>query len=202
MASSKKPVQEKKGNETKKKVTEGNSGKKGRNETNSSKTCNGTVSNSKIVPLQSSSSESQHKVEDGPEITKTPTSSSKSRKGKGQQKVKREREEEVAEKEDAKMNKFPMDRIKRIIRSEDSNLRISSEAIFLVNKATEKFLEKFCADSYACCVQDRKKSLGYKHLSSIVCKRRKYDFLSDFVPEKLKAEDALAVAKLTKSEAG
>ncbi|KAF3455019.1 hypothetical protein FNV43_RR05467 [Rhamnella rubrinervis] len=197
MASSRKPVPEKKSKETKKKASKGNIGK--RRDKKNSKTCNGTVSSKKALPVPSSSSDSQRETEDEVEITKTPSSSSKSRKGN--QKGKRGREEEVGEKENVKMHKFPMDRIRRIARSEDSDLRISTEAIFLVNKATEMFLEKFCGDAYASCVQDRKKSLSYKHLSTVVCKRRRYDFLSDFVPQKVTAEDALAEAKIIKSEA-
>lgn len=139
MASSRKPVPEKKSKETKKKANKGNNGK--RNDKKNSRTCNGTVSSKKASPIPSSSSESQRETEDEVEITKTPTSSSKSRKGN--QKGKAGREEEVGDKENVKMHKFPMDRIRRIARSEDSDLRISTEAIFLVNKATVIFLPRF-----------------------------------------------------------
>ncbi|TXG73869.1 hypothetical protein EZV62_002448 [Acer yangbiense] len=73
----------------------------------------------------------------------------------------------------------------------------------------EKFLEQFCEDAHAQCVKDRKKSLSYQHLgnlsfykASVVSKQRRYDFLSDFVPEKIKAEAALAESKLTEKEEG
>ncbi|KAL5552405.1 hypothetical protein UlMin_002581, partial [Ulmus minor] len=65
-----------------------------------------------------------------------------------------------------------MERIRRIVRSEDSDLRISYDAIFLVNKATEKFLEKFCEEAYTSSVKDRKKSIAYKHLHPLCPNRR------------------------------
>ncbi|XP_020214120.2 DNA polymerase epsilon subunit C [Cajanus cajan] len=93
--------------------------------------------------------------------------------------------------EEAKTNVFPMNRIRTMIKGEDPDMRVSQEALLAINNAVEKFLEQFTQDAYASCVQDRKKSLHYKHLAHVVSKQRRYDFLSDFVPEKVKAEDAL-----------
>ncbi|XP_043696697.1 DNA polymerase epsilon subunit 4-like [Telopea speciosissima] len=93
---------------------------------------------------------------------------------------------------------FPIHRIKRMIRSE-GDFRNTGEAIFLINKATEKFLESLAEDAYASCVQDRKKTVNYKHLSSVVSKTKRYDFLSDFVPEKIRAEDALEETRLAET---
>ncbi|XP_011044380.1 PREDICTED: DNA polymerase epsilon subunit C [Populus euphratica] len=97
---------------------------------------------------------------------------------------------------------FPMARIKRIINSEDTESLLNQDVVFLVNKATEKFLEQFSDEAYDYTVQDRKKSLAYKHLSTVVSKRRRFDFLSDFVPEKLNAKDALADRKLAMTGQG
>ncbi|KAM5584076.1 chromatin accessibility complex protein 1 [Rosa sericea] len=152
------------------------------------KTSNGAAAAAVRSP---SSKPQKSREQNGGKSTKTPTPKSK----KPQQNGKRVREEEVEEKEDVKSYTFPMERVKRIIRAEDSDLRISSDAVFLVNKATEKFLEKFSEDAHKCCVKDRKKALAYKHLSSVVCKQKRYEFLSDFVPEKIKAGDALAKRK-------
>lgn len=91
---------------------------------------------------------------------------------------------------------FPMNRISRIVKSEDPDIRISQEAVFLINKASEKFLEVFCKDAYACAFLDHKNQVWYKHLSSVVSKRRRFDFLADFVPEKVKAEDTSADASI------
>ncbi|KAI5391137.1 DNA polymerase II subunit B3-1 [Lathyrus oleraceus] len=100
-------------------------------------------------------------------------------------------EEEGVGEEEAKTNVFPMNRIRTIIKAEISDLRVSQEAILAINKAAEKFLEQLAQEAYACCAQDRKKYLSYNHLSNVVSKQRRFDFLSDFVPEKVKAEDAL-----------
>ncbi|XP_058729823.1 DNA polymerase II subunit B3-1-like [Vicia villosa] len=100
-------------------------------------------------------------------------------------------EEEGGGDEEAKTNVFPMSRIRTIIKAEISDLRVTQEAILAINKATEKFLEQLALEAYACCAQDRKKYLSYNHLSNVVSKQKRFDFLSDFVPEKVKAEDAL-----------
>ncbi|GJR29438.1 DNA polymerase epsilon subunit C [Tanacetum coccineum] len=55
----------------------------------------------------------------------------------------------------------------------------------------EKFLQLFATEAYASAFLDRKKQIDYKHLSSVVGKRKRFDFLADFVPEKVKAQDAL-----------
>ncbi|KAA8544027.1 hypothetical protein F0562_021796 [Nyssa sinensis] len=112
---------------------------------------------------------------------------------KGEKKKKKNREKKNKEKKNENaLYRFPMHRVNRIIKSEDSDTRITQEAVFLINKASEKFLELFCKEGYASSVLDRKKFVGYQHLSSVVSKRKRFDFLSDFVPEKVKAEDASA----------
>lgn len=178
MATPKKAIPPKKTKETKKP-----SSKKKDNNNNIKKTSNGSV-----AAVRSPSAKSQkNREQNGGKSTKTPTP--KSNKGK------RVREEEVEEKEDVKSYTFPMERIKRIIRAEDSDLRITSDAVFLVNKATvcsasqfsvlgfvflfistcfsfllqEKFLEKFSEDAHKCCVKDRKKAIAYKHLCKHLC---------------------------------
>ncbi|CAH8386646.1 unnamed protein product [Eruca vesicaria subsp. sativa] len=93
--------------------------------------------------------------------------------------------------EDAKMIRFPMNRIRRIMRSDNSAPQIMQDAVFLVNKATELFIEKFSEEAYGSSVKDKKKFIHYKHLSSVVSNEERYEFLADCVPEKLKAEVAL-----------
>ncbi|KAF8039811.1 hypothetical protein BT93_B2120 [Corymbia citriodora subsp. variegata] len=107
-----------------------------------------------------------------------------------------EREDGDESRDDSKLCIFPMNRIRTIAKSEESDLRINHEAYFVINKASEKFIEQLCEDAYAVtAARDRKRSFKYQHLSSLVCKWKRYDFLSDFVPEKMKAEDALAERK-------
>ncbi|KAJ4915158.1 hypothetical protein Rs2_00708 [Raphanus sativus] len=93
--------------------------------------------------------------------------------------------------EEAKMIRFPMTRIRRIMRSDNSAPQIMQDAVFLVNKATELFIERFSEEAYGSSVKDKKKFIHYKHLSSVVSNEERYEFLTDCVPEKLKAEVAL-----------
>ncbi|KAI3683498.1 hypothetical protein L1987_84003 [Smallanthus sonchifolius] len=122
--------------------------------------------------------------------------------------------DETEEKDGSLLYQIPMNRVSRIVKSEDP---ITQEAVYIINKASEKFLQMFTTEAYASAFLDRKKHIDYKHLwkfcafgtmnvegyyvansvifvvesASIVTKRRRFDFLTDFVPEKLKAEDAL-----------
>ncbi|KAG6570775.1 Chromatin accessibility complex 16kD protein, partial [Cucurbita argyrosperma subsp. sororia] len=172
---------------------------------NNKHTSNGSVKENEVLPISAPGDAE----EDRAETTSKSPNTSKSKKvkrnhGKKEQngyveEEEEEEEEEAEEEAEEKIYKFPMNRIKKIMRDENSDLRINQEALFLVNKATEMFLVQFCKDAYACCAQDRKKSLAYKHLSSVVCKRKRYDFLSDFVPEKLKFEDALKERSMAES---
>ncbi|KAH9625118.1 hypothetical protein KSS87_005824 [Heliosperma pusillum] len=95
---------------------------------------------------------------------------------------------------------FPTARITRIIKSDGFDCKITGEAVFLINKATEKFIELLSEDAYACAVEDRKSFVAYKHLSSVVSKGKLFDFLSDFVPEKVTAEKALAERNPTETQ--
>lgn len=90
---------------------------------------------------------------------------------------------------------FATNRIVRIIKSEGADYRLSAEAVFLINKATEKFIELFSEDAYDCADQERKSFIAYKHLSTAVSQEKRFDFLSDFVPEKVTTEKALAERK-------
>ncbi|XP_019451484.1 PREDICTED: chromatin accessibility complex protein 1-like [Lupinus angustifolius] len=78
-----------------------------------------------------------------------------------------------------------------VFKGEDPYLRVSQEAIMAINKASENFLEQFTLDAYTRSVQERKKTLSYVHLAHVVSKERRYDFLSDFVPGKVEAENGL-----------
>lgn len=116
---------------------------------------------------------------------------SNKKKNKNKEKNSKENCNGASTESSSSLYRFPMHRVNRIIKSEDPNIRISQEAVFVINKASEKFLQLFSMEAYACAFLDRKKCVAYHHLSSVVTKRRRFDFLSDFVPVKLKAEDAL-----------
>ncbi|CAH2038615.1 unnamed protein product [Thlaspi arvense] len=116
----------------------------------------------------------------------------KSRNGKGEARRKNGEEDDgEGDDVDVKTFRFPMNRIRRIMRSDNSAPQIMQDAVFLVNKATEMFIGRFSEEAYESSVQDKKKFIHYKHLSSVVSKEERYEFLADCVPEKLKAEVAL-----------
>lgn len=58
---------------------------------------------------------------------------------KPERKPKRERSANDIDDENS-VNKFPMERVRRIIRGDDSEIRVTNEAVFLVNKAAVLFL--------------------------------------------------------------
>ncbi|PIN15433.1 DNA-directed DNA polymerase [Handroanthus impetiginosus] len=191
---------------------------KGRNKINKTANDDASGEETKVLAVPSSSTESQKEdvvesseaeEEDGVE-EQSPTDEDekeakrqskrikkKSRKedvkSKGKKRSKNEDDEEEAEeKSENALYRFPMNRISRIIRSDNPDIRISQEAVFLINRASEKFLQVFSREAYACAFIDQKNYTAYNHLSSVVSKRKRFAFLSDFVPEKVKAEDALA----------
>ncbi|CAM8952726.1 unnamed protein product [Rhodiola kirilowii] len=112
----------------------------------------------------------------------------------------KKRKIEKEEEHDAKCL-FPMNRIKMIAKSEGGDdMRLSHEAIFLLNKASEKFLELFCEEAYGETVNESKNYVAYHHLSSSVSKEPRFCFLSDLIPEKITAEEALKARELATSD--
>ncbi|WOH02146.1 hypothetical protein DCAR_0521534 [Daucus carota subsp. sativus] len=106
-------------------------------------------------------------------------------------KSKPKKEEVVEEEGNGPLYAFPMNRVTRIVKSESSDVKLSAEAAFLFNKASEKFLELFSKEAYSCAFKDGKKKIEYQHLSSLVPESKRFDFLADFVPPKVKVADAL-----------
>ncbi|CAA7398983.1 unnamed protein product [Spirodela intermedia] len=92
---------------------------------------------------------------------------------------------------------FPMSRVRRLIAGSESaggnssNLRTTLDSVFVINQAAKLFLEEIAEDAHAQATRERKKSVYYKHLSTTVGHEKRYEFLSDFVPEKVRAEGAL-----------
>ncbi|KAL8525469.1 hypothetical protein ACS0TY_014907 [Phlomoides rotata] len=146
-----------------------------------------------VVEKRSSSDEDE---EEEQETLKSMKEKSKSGgvKNKGKKRsTKEDGESEEEENNDNNLYRFPMNRVSRIIKSENPDIKITQEAVFVINKATERFLQVFCREAYACAFLDNKKYTAYNHLSSVVSRRKRLKFLSDFIPEKVKAEDALAL---------
>ncbi|CAH8251533.1 unnamed protein product [Arabidopsis lyrata] len=154
---------------------------------------------------ESSSSDSVEEAIRGDAAKKSNGVVSKGRNGKSggvPTKTSKNREEDDGGVEDAKMFKFPMNRIRRIMRIDNSAPQIMQDAVFLVNKATEMFIKRFSEEAYDSSVQDKKKFIHYKHLSSVVSNDERYEFLADSVPEKLKAEAALEEWERGMTDAG
>jgi DNA polymerase epsilon subunit 4/chromatin accessibility complex protein 1 len=53
------------------------------------------------------------------------------------------------------------------MRSDNSAPQIMQDAVFLVNKATEMFIERFSEEAYDSSVKDKKKFIHYKHLCKL-----------------------------------
>ncbi|XP_023645785.1 nuclear transcription factor Y subunit gamma [Capsella rubella] len=206
MVSSKKPIE-------KKARSDGVSKTGGRSTRSSGSKAKKTTNKVNIVKKQpeiheisdSSSSDSVEEANRRDEPKKSNGVVSKGRNGASggnSKKTIKNREEEDGGVEDAKMFRFPMNRIRRIMRTDNSAPQIMQDAVFLVNKATEMFIERFTEEAYESSVQDKKKFIHYKHLSSVVSEDERYEFLADCVPEKLKAEVALEEWERGMTDAG
>lgn len=93
---------------------------------------------------------------------------------------------------------FPMSRVRLLMRDEDASMRATNETVFLINKASELFLEAFAKDAHQNALKERKKSIAYDNLSTSVCNQKRYKFLSDFVPLRVTAGDALKATAVDK----
>lgn len=91
---------------------------------------------------------------------------------------------------------IPMTRVRTIMKSSPEITTINQDTLFIVCKATELFIRKFCMDAY----KDSNKSseLDYKKLADLVSKDDKFQFLSEIVPFKVKAKEALKDIEIEK----
>ncbi|KAG9442527.1 hypothetical protein H6P81_018381 [Aristolochia fimbriata] len=98
------------------------------------------------------------------------------------------------------LESFSMPRVRRLMKTQ-ADLRTNRDSLFLISSATAMFLQQLVQDAQEEDSQPRKKySLTYKKLSSVVSKQKRYEFISDFVPERLKAKDALSQRTALKDE--
>ncbi|XP_068646885.1 DNA polymerase II subunit B3-1-like [Aristolochia californica] len=97
---------------------------------------------------------------------------------------------------------FSMPRVRRLMKTQ-ADLRSNRESLFLISAATATFLQQLVQDAYDEEPRPCKKSgLSYNNLSSVVSKQKRYEFLSDFVPKRLKAKDALSERAVLEEEMG
>ncbi|KAN0026238.1 hypothetical protein ACTFIV_007222 [Dictyostelium citrinum] len=78
---------------------------------------------------------------------------------------------------------LPVARIKRIMRSDKDVKTISSDAVMLVAKSTEMFLDYLVKEAYK--TSGKKKTLQYKDLASTIKGVDNLEFLSEIIPEKV-----------------
>ncbi|XP_068640872.1 DNA polymerase II subunit B3-1-like isoform X1 [Aristolochia californica] len=97
---------------------------------------------------------------------------------------------------------FSMPRVRRLMKTQ-ADLRTNRESLFLISATTAMFLQQLVQDAYEEEPRPHKKSgISYKNLSSVVSKQKRYEFLSDFVPERLKAKVALSERAALEEEMG
>ncbi|KAM9986067.1 hypothetical protein ACTFIZ_004320 [Dictyostelium cf. discoideum] len=119
--------------------------------------------------------EEEHEEEDGGEKTKT---KNKDKDNTNDEKKKSKRRIRVEG--DIQL---PVARIKRIMRCDKDVKIISSDAVMLVAKSTEMFLDYLVKEAYK--ASGKKKTLQYKDLASTIKGVDNLDFLSEIIPEKV-----------------
>ncbi|XP_066912079.1 chromatin accessibility complex protein 1-like [Clytia hemisphaerica] len=86
-----------------------------------------------------------------------------------------------------KLLQLPVARVKTIMKSSPDLGNVSSEAYFLITKATECFVQYLAQEAH-------KNSKGcdevdYKHLSNIVLTDDSLEFLEEIIPQKIKVKE-------------
>eukprot|EP01132_Coremiostelium_polycephalum_P000963 gene963-1226_t len=79
---------------------------------------------------------------------------------------------------------LPIARVKRIMKHDKDVKHISNDALMLIAKSTELFLDYIVKEAYKKTSSEKKKILSYKDLSSTVKDLDNLEFLSDIIPEK------------------
>jgi len=82
---------------------------------------------------------------------------------------------------------LPIARVRRIMKSDKDVKIISADALFLVTKSTEMFLEYLVKEAYKKTTHDSRKILSYKDLATTVKDVDSLEFLDDIIPEKVTA---------------
>ncbi|KAF2075805.1 hypothetical protein CYY_002888 [Polysphondylium violaceum] len=80
---------------------------------------------------------------------------------------------------------LPIARVRRIMKSDKDVKIISADALFLVTKSTEMFLDYLVKEAYKKTTGDSRKILSYKDLAAAVGDIDSLEFLDDIIPEKV-----------------
>eukprot|EP00013_Stygamoeba_regulata_P007412 CAMPEP_0177635132 /NCGR_PEP_ID=MMETSP0447-20121125/3739_1 /TAXON_ID=0 /ORGANISM="Stygamoeba regulata, Strain BSH-02190019" /LENGTH=167 /DNA_ID=CAMNT_0019136901 /DNA_START=27 /DNA_END=530 /DNA_ORIENTATION=- len=83
--------------------------------------------------------------------------------------------------------RFPLSRVKRIIKTDTEVKLISTDACVLIAKASEMFLEFLVKESYTRCRQNNRKVLQYDDIVKTVANLESLMFLDDVVPPRRKS---------------
>ncbi|WVF67292.1 hypothetical protein IAT40_002043 [Kwoniella sp. CBS 6097] len=86
---------------------------------------------------------------------------------------------------------FPISRIKRIVKADKDLENMSSEAVFMVAVATEYFVKHFMEEGYTKARLEKRKTVNYKDLASVVARSEEFDFLKDVIPTPMSMSEAL-----------
>ncbi|XP_045814898.1 DNA polymerase epsilon subunit C [Trifolium pratense] len=98
---------------------------------------------------------------------------------------------------------FPKSRVKKIMTLDEDVKRVSSEALFLVSKSTELFLQLLAEKSAEVAIEKKRKTVKLEHIRIAVKRNRPIcDFLLDSLPmptETVKSDKPVVVADRPKS---
>jgi histone H3/H4 len=98
---------------------------------------------------------------------------------------------------------FPKSRVKKIMNLDEDVKRVSSEALFLVSKSTELFLQLLAEKSAEVVIEKKRKTVKLEHMRIAVKRNRPIsDFLLDSLPmpsETTKSDKPVVVADRPKS---
>ncbi|KAL6068670.1 hypothetical protein QOT17_008088 [Balamuthia mandrillaris] len=77
---------------------------------------------------------------------------------------------------------FPITRIKKIVKSDPDVKLISTDAVHMISKSTELFLDYLTKQAYTYTQEEGKKTLQYRDLAKCVEEVDVLDFLLDIIP--------------------
>eukprot|EP01024_Parvocaulis_polyphysoides_P006631 TRINITY_DN11824_c0_g1_i1.p2 TRINITY_DN11824_c0_g1~~TRINITY_DN11824_c0_g1_i1.p2 ORF type:complete len:144 (-),score=19.16 TRINITY_DN11824_c0_g1_i1:276-707(-) len=87
---------------------------------------------------------------------------------------------------DHSKEEFPQARIKRIVKSESTDVKsVSLDASYVFSKAAELFLDELVGGAGTKMLEQKRRVLAYKDVASSVNSSKKYQFLEDIVPQKI-----------------
>ncbi|XP_040573938.1 chromatin accessibility complex protein 1 [Lepeophtheirus salmonis] len=90
---------------------------------------------------------------------------------------------------DVKNTNLPLTRVRRIMKSSPDVGNISRETLYLITKATEKFISFLANDSL--CNGPNKSQIEYEDLVNTVQNQRSLEFLRFILPKKMKFSEYL-----------